>query len=525
MSDFRRHCEKIAGHFLQTAIIVDDGAHMGVEVPSHRSLVKPSRHTLSKKDEQETESNSYNRRSLDARGIVDAFAEKGMICGVIAPISNNGTVENVGHAAKRADIVILDWHLDGDNGQETLSILKSILDNDADGRLRLVAIYTGEPDIRKIGQTIETELRKHGREFENKNNQDVILSHPHCRIVIYAKSDTQLEPDLTDRSIPEADVPKFLIKEFSTMTEGLLPNIALTSLAAIRDNAHKVLDKFAAILDPAFLTHRACLPSPDDSQHQMVNQLASELHSIINDAVSKESPADLEAIKKWLKNPDANIEYVFEKNKKMSIEQTIELLKEGLARKPGTLNKNNDFQILSSGFAGKDNGEELDLRLAWMINFRTIFDAPTPRLHLGTVLLKDGEGENSEFFLCMRPRCDSVRLDEQEAFLLLPLIAPKLKTIQLVLRENENTYRRVSVCTHMTRWSLRKFLPNNKGFVVAEQVEKRFLFKDTEETQFEWLGELKAEFAQRVAQEFASELSRVAIDNSEWLRRSEKRSG
>ncbi|MDE0145354.1 MAG: response regulator receiver domain [Nitrospira sp.] len=522
MSDFSRHCEKIAEHFLQTAIVVDDGAHIAVKTPSHTSLVKPDRHTLSKRDKQGTERDELDRQSLDARVIVDSFAEKGMICGIIAPMSSNGIVENVGRAAKCADIVILDWHLDGDNGQEALSILKSILDDDADGRLRLVAIYTGESDIRRIGQTIKNELHKGGREFENKNNQDVVLSHQHCRIVIYAKPDTQLIQDLRDRSITEADLPKVLIRDFASMTQGLLPNIALTSLAAIRNNAHKVLDKFEANLDPAFLTHRACLPSPDDSQQHMVNHLASELHSIIDDAVVKESPADLEAIEKWLtKNPDCR-EYVFGENKKMSVDQTIELLKEGLKQKPGPLSRSNDFRILSSGFTGTDDGEKLDLRLAWLMNFRTIFDAPAPRLHLGTALRKDTGGESSDFFLCMRPRCDSVRLDGEEAFLLLPLIEPKPKTIQLVLQENDNTYRRVSICTSMTQWSLRKFLPNNKGFVIAEKAEESFLFKDVEKTQFYWLGELKSEFTQRVAQEFASELSRVAIDNSEWLRRSER---
>ena len=75
------------------------------------------------------------------------------------------------------------------------------------------------------------------------------------------------------------------------MTEGLLPSIALTSLTAIRENSHKVLDKFHAELDPAFLAHRAGLPAPEDSQQHMVDQLASELHAVMDDAAAKESPA------------------------------------------------------------------------------------------------------------------------------------------------------------------------------------------------------------------------------------------
>ena len=64
----------------------------------------------------------------------------------------------VAPATKRADIVILDWWLNNDNGEKTMSILKDILESDADSRLRLIAVYTGEQDISRIGQTILEKL-------------------------------------------------------------------------------------------------------------------------------------------------------------------------------------------------------------------------------------------------------------------------------------------------------------------------------------------------------------------------------
>ena len=107
---------------------------------------------------------------------------------------------------------------------------------------------------------------------------------------------------------------------------------------------------------------------------------------------------------------------------------------------------------------------------------------------------------------------------------MLPLLDPPSdKTIQLVIRTREGEHLRVSVCTSPSQWSLVKFAPKNKGGpVVAEQdAEKGFLFTAADNTQYDWLGELKAEFAQRIAHRFASGLSRVAVDNSEWLRRME----
>lgn len=160
------------------------------------------------------------------------------------------------------------------------------------------------------------------------------------------------------------------------------------------------------------------------------------------------------------------------------------------------------------------------------MNFRTVFDAPIRILQLGTVVGRKGAGGDTMFFLCMRPRCDSIRLDSQEAelFLLLRLINPLKKTIQIVLKPDKSAYRRVSVCTDMSQWSLEKFNPNSEqGVVVAEKEAGGFVFTtSTNNIRFEWIGELKAEFAQRVAQEFASGLSRIAVDNSEWLRRYER---
>ena len=46
-----------------------------------------------------------------------------------------------------------------------------------------------------------------------------------------------------------------------------------------------------------------------------------------------------------------------------------------------------------------------------------------------------------------------------------------------------------------------------------------FEFTDTCDRRYRWRGELKAEYAQRIAQALATELSRVAVDESEWLRR------
>lgn len=80
---------------------------------------------------------------------------------------------------------------------------------------------------------------------------------------------------------------------------GLLPSVVLTALGAVRENVHRMLECFGRDLDPAFLVHRACLPQPPESEQHIVEQIASELHGIMDDAVSHKSPAGIEAIEHW----------------------------------------------------------------------------------------------------------------------------------------------------------------------------------------------------------------------------------
>ena len=159
-----------------------------------------------------------------------------------------------------------------------------------------------------------------------------------------------------------------------------------------------------------------------------------------------------------------------------------------------------------------------------MFNFRVVSNSPPPILQLGTALQKQDQGREGELFICVRPRCDSLRLDSEERFPLLPLIDPKQGQIQLVLKIDKNVYKRLGICTNPSQWFLPKFAPDeSKKCVVAQKAPNgQFFFTSIDGEKFTWIGELKADFAQRVAQHFASVLSRVAIDNSEWLRRHEE---
>ena len=89
------------------------------------------------------------------------FAEKGLVCSVLVPGKGEDSVPKTVAAARRSDIVVLDWRIHGDNGEITTALIRAILRDDGTGerRLRMLAIYTAEPALDEIVSQLKAELR------------------------------------------------------------------------------------------------------------------------------------------------------------------------------------------------------------------------------------------------------------------------------------------------------------------------------------------------------------------------------
>lgn len=506
----------LARRFLQTAVVVDDEAYMALdgEDGPKVEVVEPSRNTRPSNQDEQNPSYHGASHTLDARSLIGSFSGLGIICGVVGPTNE------VRETMRQADIVILDWRLQEDEPDFTLKLLRDLLTGEAErNSLRLVAIYTGEPGLADISAKIRAELERLELEPE-ENEANTEIRYRHGRVVLYAKSDMKnLASSLKDRSVAEEDLPGRLVEDFSSMTEGLLPGIALTSLTAVREGAHKVLDRFKAELDPAFLAHMTCLTNPEEAERQIVAHVAEELRGLADEAVAATSPAGKQAAERWIRN-DGRDGFKFGDNQ-LNLTQAIQLATEGL-KASSAFSKNSKkkaFEFLSTGFA-QPRAIGLDERLAWIMSFRTLYNAPAPTLWLGSIVTMRQNG-NERQLICMRPRCDSVRLNEETSFIFLPLVEPEKKwEIQLVVKLG-NDFRRMGVKFKSDSLILRRFKPSrSKHEVVGIKRESNgnFEFTDTLGERYVWRGELKAEYAQRIAQKFAATLSRPAIDESEWLR-------
>ena len=311
------------------------------------------------------------------------------------------------------------------------------------------------------------------------------------------------------------------------MTSGLLPATVLTSLAAVREGAHKVLDRFSSDLDPAFLAHRACLPNPDDAEQQIVNNVADELRGLMDNAVAEASPAGAEAVECWMR-AEYDEAKTFTLNGDKKLEEAIQLVSKGLV---GNLKENKIDKCIEnlSEILSFNNGVRLDERLAWIMHFRMMYDAPPPTLRLGSVVTRSSD-EGELHLICMRPRCNCVRLKEETSFFFLPLVQMRKRTNaggkikeQIIIRLN-NDLEHLGIKFDSAGWVCQQFQPSpGKEAVIAEKRDGHFQFTDVDKNRYIWRGELKPEYAQRIAQNFATELSRVAVDESEWLRRVAKK--
>ena len=523
MEEYQEHSRELARRFLQTAVVVDDKAYMKSEQDNEprKEVVPPSRtpsRTSGQNDQEPVQRRSQH--SLDAGSVIDSFSQLGVICGVIRPTGS--ALE----AMRKADIVVLDWFLRDDDPQYTLDLLGDLLAGESDrNSLRLVSIYTGEAQLENVRAVVVDKLAAAQLRPVQDNAGTTTISYQHGHVVLYAKSNVNLAETFKDRSVVERDLPGKLVEDFASMTSGLLPRIALTSLTAIRESEHKVLDQFGARLDPAFLAHKACLPNPGDAERQIVNHIAEELRGLMDNAVAETSSKDVDAVECWIK--DKGEEFMFD-DKRLSAEETIALVNKGLHKNSKLKDKH--FKDLSAGLSGS-NTIDFDKQLAWIMSFRTVYNAPLPILWLGSVVTKLSS-EEDQHLICMRPRCDCVRLekDKKTTFFFLPLVelGKKGKGKQQIVVRIGDQFERLRIEFDSSSWVLQQFSPStgNDAVVAAKSGSNGdFKFTDIDGNEYKWRGELKAEYAQKIAQDFAAELSRVAVDESEWLRRMARKDG
>jgi hypothetical protein len=527
---FRTFSRGVVESFLQTVVVLDDGAYMTPD-DAVLDVVEPDE-TVSIPEEVEPAEPAeppHAPNALDAQALIGSFAARGLVCGVLLPWKGDDASAATLAASRRADIVILDWQL-GDEGEKATEIIRTLIQEDAaaGGRLRMLAVYTASPDLEAVRAKVGDVLQ----DFEAVagNSGTLALKAQHARIVFIRKgitsevAGTVAEPDLAGR----------LIDEFVELGRGLLANVALGSIASIRDETHRVLARFHPGLDAPFLTHRILLVTPEDAEGYAIDLLTSEFQSILQGRGLGRINAGREVIHSALKEVQAaggQFRLMSARNSTanpvvVSIDDLMKLVDagpEGLAD-IANVSGNKSAQaglyqrvylLLSDNVPAGLAAHHEFARVSAHARERGSVDPEwRARLDLGSIV-RAGD----EYLVCIQPTCDALRLTEAAQFIFASL-SVNGSEFDVVVKNAEGTDVCLKLDAQASRIRTVSFAPDvETGAILSSGAAHDFKFTSVGDEAFVWICDLRTSFAQRFVHRIANNLSRIGLDEFEWQRR------
>jgi hypothetical protein len=341
--------------------------------------------------------------------------------------------------------------------------------------------------------------------------------------------------------VSEGVLPEHLVAEFVNLTDGLLSNFAVTAVAAVRRGAHHALSRFGRHLDGAYLSHRISLPGPEDAEDLAVERVSIELTSLIENADVAGTTLSAEVIDRWL--DDRGATHVFKTSTaKVPLPVMKELVRSGASRLKDKAGQErldsaappktpiSDKTVLNVFYADDGAARRAARQFARLTTYkresgRVRLDGYRPHLTLGALLRvrRDiGAAETyadieSDYLICVQPRCDSVRLDGPRAFPFQQAKHDPQKFNLIAPNEAESAY--LVVDSRPMAGIILKFAPAQNETVIRAQSEAgAFVFKDDRGRAFEWIADLDDLKAQRLASDLGASTHRVGVDEFEWLR-------
>lgn len=569
---FQRSLNAAEG-FLQTAVVIDDRAFQlgSVREPAPVPLISPPTPSSILIDEdtflepvveaaQSAETaiiqlDDVNPHALDAREVIESFAQRGIICSVLqrAPeVSPTAQGQSPRRLLDPADIIIIDWqvhHEDGsDSSDSTLDFLEDSVKNssrESPEQLRVTIVYTGALELLKVAEAIEERLESvQGLIFQKDG--DYAFKVGSSRIVVLGKPNRyRTAQDKLQQVENDSELAQRATQEFAAMTAGLVSNVVLQGLTEIRRATHRILSKFPSSIDAAFLAHRSLLDPPDEGNEHLLPLLCAEIQAVLEAAKVINEPSN-ETIVDWLSDQFSEIAdsqtdindripsllglfYIAEFGINQCLKDEVPEL-EWLGKWEPQIKsaKLVDEQIdkLPSYFQGVPIPHAHAL-FSELMALRPRYGDIPPTLALGTILekrleVKDGSGKKkikSTFWLCLQPLCDCVRLDKPRAFPLIPLQRKQSGWFSISLMVDGTPLSlRIDPRVHETVMIVFKPSEETRSVIATQDDSKNWWFP-SDEFQWRWLGDLKFEQAQRAVQAFANQNSRVGLTEAEWQRR------
>lgn len=559
---FSQISDEVAADFLQTVVLLDDQAFFAPIEPESVTILEepPLKASVSTASVSETSKQPKismqpvtngpkheepsadpasapdavdDTHDLHAKAIIDAFGKKGLVCSVFRPEKEERSADDFFPALLKADLVVLDWIIHKDDGETALAVIGKLCQaaGEADRRgLRLIAIYTGQKDLLAVAARVHESITELG---VSATLIECTVRVSAITIGVFAKPGVNVPTNLESRVVRFDDLPSRLIHEFAKVTCGLIPNLLISGLSALRQSTHVLLAQLNKDLDAAFLSHKCLLDQPDDAKHLALQLVSDEFRAVMDEYnVLKTLNEDI--IAAWLSEyhadgfsislPDKDKKGLSNKVYSIDREKVAQLLGDGFTTAKGTLGLPNSAkgELTKLFLRSEEQAEECDNRFAMLTSCRSRYkmESPVPSLTMGTILATGTEGTR-EYLLCIYPVCNSARVDNNQPIPFLPLSVDQ-KVVYFVARHKEK-FLQLRLQEPPFTCVTKVFSPSAPEKVVrAELKDGDFVFKDSANVEFTWIAELKPAQAQRVMNSFAEWINRIGLDESEWLRQKRK---
>ena len=316
------------------------------------------------------------------------------------------------------------------------------------------------------------------------------------------------------------ELPNLITSAFAEMSSGLVSNFALEAITIIRDNTSRILGAFSPSLDPAYLGHKVMIPNAIESKNLLIQILGDAITELMESCNITTS----DWVNKWI---DSNIVASKFEHDGFSINITPDMLKNLIASdKHQLLEKLNSVgwnisekklkkiqqHIPEIFICNEYDIDKANDQFAILTHHKNIFKplSESPILTLGTVICSKSE----QYYICIQQRCDSQRIKDERRFLFLPLSQSGEYPI---IVENGN-----KLFPDKKSYELKtiKFKPaENDGPVRAYKEENgSFVFISSHNEKYRWIVDIKSMHAQRIVNNYCAQLSRVGLNESEWLR-------
>ena len=490
--------------FVSTVLLIDDQLEYSEPSPipaaEGEKLIIPTQGMVQSYVEDEhsvfpSKSDDFKRK-VYVTDLIKAFSKEGLLVTPINPQkldaeNSLGCINILLNLAEKADVIILDWDMNVSflNGTKISSnelsqqIIKKL---NSDNKYRLVMIYTADTK-----QSVKEKLPV----SEN------------IGVRIYGKTNT------TGTDVKDYDeLAKQVNIDFLEEKKGLLGAALLTSLTALRKSTYSMLNTLNSDYDEALLYHRILLTNPEKVTDFCTELIQDELLSHISSETVK-LDLQLDVFKNYIN--EKNIKFRFksgetEERKEVENDEWDNLLKGGYK----SFFNEDIASLIAKGkhldFIIQDS--DVNKLKAFSYYSSMISSDIKPNLKLGCIV-KLGD----DYYLCIQPLCDTERIPRKDEikdnnppkFLFLSII--KNSQMDFFIKTGDKF---IGMRVDYSSTTVMPVFGNEDGIVPL--CDNKYMLYDDKE--LEYVACIKPMFAQKIANKFAANISRVGIDQFEWLR-------